>query len=125
MTWRGRWPPGRLGRRSPGWRRCWPSSPTSCGHAGRRTGPGTRAGPTMTAGLLAAAAFVEAGRARRAAWTWAGSALVLLGVAHVVLVRLDPTPPRPLVLTLLAHATLTLAAGLAAGRRSELWRAVF
>src|SRR4051794_25257593 len=72
--------------------------------------------PPAPAGRLAAAAIVRAGRARRSAWTWAGSGLVLLGVAHVALVRLDPTPPRPVVLTLLAHATLALAAGLAARR---------
>ena len=74
--------------------------------------------PAVTAGLLAAAALSQAGRSHRAGWTWVGSLGLLIGVAHLVLLRMEPTPPLPIAVVLLGHASLVLPAALVLRRRT-------
>jgi hypothetical protein len=67
---------------------------------------------TLSLFSLAAAALVQAGRRQLPQLTWIGSGVLLLGIAHGLLLRLENLElPVPLLLTLLIHATVTLAAG--------------
>ena len=64
---------------------------------------------TGTAALLAVTAFVLAHLFRLAELTWLGSTFVFAAVAHLLIWNLDAVSlPRPLLMALLAHATLAL-----------------
>jgi hypothetical protein len=68
---------------------------------------------TGTAALLALTAFVLAHLFGRMALTWMGSAFVFAAVAHWLIWDLgDAAPPQPLLMALLAYATLALLGGL-------------
>jgi hypothetical protein len=76
---------------------------------------------TGTAALLALTAFVLAQLFRRAELTWLGSTFVFAAIAHLLIWDLgEATPPRPLLMALLAHASLGLLGTLLLRSRSAV-----
>ncbi len=73
---------------------------------------------TATALVLAAGALVQAGRWRLMQLTWAGSALLLAGVAHGLILSAGTPLLLPWVTVLLVFASCTLFASLIGLRRS-------
>ncbi|MEK6235252.1 MAG: hypothetical protein N2C14_11095, partial [Planctomycetales bacterium] len=67
--------------------------------------------PPVTAGALAAAAFLAAWNDRGAAWSWIGSAAVLGGLLHLFVVQSGNLVLRPWEVAFLTHATISGLAG--------------
>jgi hypothetical protein len=82
---------------------------------------------SVTAAVLAATAFLLALAYRRSELTWVGSALLLAGLEHALILPLAGLAlSRPWLAALLTHATLTLLAALAVPPlRREPWRSLY
>jgi hypothetical protein len=82
---------------------------------------------TGTAALLALTAFVLAHLSRRLELTWLGSAFLFAAVSHLLIWDLDDWAlPRPLLMALLAHATLALCGALLLqARRWRFWLVLY